>query len=114
MTHDDSSLQGLFDLPPKQQKFLVAMLEAPTITQAAQVAGISRATATRIMSDANFQDALRRAQDHALLAAMSSYQESFATVRRVLQELAEDKETPPTVRARSAASLGMLTLRAAE
>ena len=114
MTQDDSGLQGVFDLTPKQQQFLIAMLESPSITEAAQVAGISRSTATRIMADDNFQDALRRAQDHALLAAMSSYQNSFATVRRVLQDLAEDTETPPTVRARSAAALGALTLRAAE
>ena len=114
MTQEGSDLQGVYDLTAKQQRLLVALLEEPSTTAAAAACGISRRTASRMLSDANFQDALRQAQDTAFSAAMSAFGESMEVSRRVLLELVEDKKTPPTVRARSAEGLITLALRAAE
>jgi len=56
------------ELTPQQAKGLAALLEATSISEAAQQSGIHRNTLSRWLADPSFQAALRAAESDALAA----------------------------------------------
>ena len=84
------------------ERLVVATLTAPTLTGAAQVAGISRATAHRLRRSEAFQARLSEARDETLRDAASRAAGVLVLALDTLRGVLED-ETAPTVARISAA-----------
>jgi hypothetical protein len=76
-------------LTPKAEKAIVALLESPTVTEAAKAAGISERTMWRLLQQAEFQEQYRAAQravfDDAILKMQAAAVEAVATLRKNLK-----------------------------
>ena len=90
------------------ERLVVATLTAPTLTGAAQVAGISRATAHRLRRSEAFQARLSEARDETLRDAASRAAGVLVLALDTLRGVLED-ETAPTV-ARISAARTVLTV----
>ena len=85
----DACLQP--ELSPGQQKLLAALVGDPDVQAAARVAGVSRPTAYRWLSDAAFRDELARQRNAVLSLALESVK-TYAT--RAVAELARLLDAP--------------------
>lgn len=72
----------------KWDRAILALLEYPTITEAAKRAGVGRATLQRWLADESFQGRLRAARtaifDQTLTAIQSASAEAISTLRAAL------------------------------
>lgn len=72
----------------RQEQALIALLEQPTIREAAEVSGISQPTLFRYLQDASFREEYHKAKRLLLEAALGDLQkassEAVATLREVL------------------------------
>lgn len=75
-------------LSPKQEAFLRELLGAPTIEQAADRAGIHRATAHRWLKEPLFLDAYRTARRELLSAATVRLQQAAVKAAEMLEGIA--------------------------
>jgi len=73
-------------LTTKQHRFVVALWEAPTISEAALRAGIATATAWRYLADPAVKTELHRRYDAALTQATTALVCDMAEARRVLSQ----------------------------
>jgi hypothetical protein len=102
------------NLTPKEQALLAALLTEPTLTAAAEKAGIHRNTARRYMQREEFKAAHRDAQDAMFGASFSSAQSLSELADKRIRELIEDSSTPVSVRARLLIHVRTHALRAME
>lgn len=89
-------------LTPAGERLALAMLSAPTLTEAAKTARVSRATAYRLRQTPAFQARLRAARDETLQDAASRAAGVLVLALDTLRAVLED-ETAPTVARISAA-----------
>jgi len=68
-------MSGFVRLNRRQRRFITALLTAPTIEAAAQVAGISERTGYRYLDDPEVRAELSRRQDQAVAVAVAALSE---------------------------------------
>ena len=95
-------------LTPAGHRLALAMLSAPTLTGAAETAGISRATAYRLRQTPAFRARLSAARDETLQDAASRAAGVLVLALDTLRGVLED-ESAPTV-ARLSAARTVLTV----
>lgn len=81
------------------------MLTAPTIEAAAEAAGIARRTAYRYLGDPSVKRALSQALDDALAQATSRAVTAMSTALGVLEEVYQDRASPPAARVSAARTI---------
>ena len=93
-------------LPPRRQRAIIALLEHPTINEAAQAAGIGQRTLSRwLAEDDAFQEALRDAQERATNQAIYRLAGAAPLAANVLSELANDETVSAAVRVQAASKV---------
>lgn len=96
-------------LSTNQRRAIEALLVEPTVKRAAEKAGLGERTVHRYLADDAFKARLRQHQDEAITAAVAALVGLTGEAIDTLRSLLQDKETPPSVRARAA--LGILAER---
>ena len=82
-------------LSEKQENALTALLEAPTITQAAAQAGVGRSTLHGWLKEPTFAARYREARRDALSQATARLQKAASAAVQTLERVATDEEAPP-------------------
>ena len=94
------------NLAPNKMKALVALLEHPTITAAAQAAGVGQRTLTRWMTeDVDFQRALIAAQTRVLNRTIALLSAAAPMAVAILLEIASDSNQSSSVRVQAASKI---------
>lgn len=94
----------------KQEEAIAALLTAPTLAKAAEVAGISERTLRRWLDDEQFAKAYRKTKGELVGFATGRLKGAMAKAVEALQDVAEAKDSPPPARvsaARAILELGM-------
>lgn len=99
MTRND---QGMRQLSARQEAFIAAMLQAPSIAAAAQLAEIADKTARRWLDLPEVQAALQAARRQMFSDGMTELKGAISLAVRTLVRLAKDDDTPASVRVRAA------------
>ena len=89
-------------LSQKKRAFVLALLDAPTIREAAQRASIGEATAFRYLSDPAVCGELADRQDALLASVTTGMVGDMAAARACLVAAMTDPSIPPGVRVRAA------------
>ncbi len=101
-------------LPGKQERALAALLNNPTVRDAAAEAKVSEATLYRYMRESVFAERLREARRGAVEHLSARLQAKSADAARVLSDIAEDDSKPASVRVAAARAIIEHTLKAFE
>jgi len=86
-------------------KAIVALLQEPTIERAAEVTGIGLRTMQRWLTDAAFQEAMRKAKSDALADATAKLRVASGRAVRVLDEVANDGQANSAARVSAARTI---------
>ena len=101
-------------LPKKKHDAVVALLEHPTVRQAAQAVGIGEATLFRWLQVPEFQDAYRDAKRQIVNHAIARLQQATIEAVDTLSEVMKDKNKPPSPRVKAAKTVLELAVKALE
>lgn len=82
----------------KHTAFVEAYLNASSIIEAAQLAGISRSTATRYLQNAEVKETIKKAQRQRIEAVTNGLQGMLGRCGEILAEIIEDPATPQAVK----------------
>lgn len=82
----------------KKERFMLAMLENPTVTKAFQSAGISRTMAYKYLKDEDFKQELERRRNEAVSDAVNYLQSNLTRCAEVLIDIVNNQRVPPQVR----------------
>lgn len=82
----------------KKERFMLAMLENPTVTKAIQSAGISRTMAYKYLKDEDFKQELERRRNEAVSDAVNYLQSNLTRCAEVLIDIVNNQRVPPQVR----------------
>lgn len=85
-----------------QRRAIEALLSEATIRDAAEKAGLGETTLYRYLADPNFKAELRKRQNEALAAVTASLVGMSEKAVRVLRDVLDDPEIPPTAKVRAA------------
>jgi phage terminase small subunit len=92
----------LADLPLKKRRFVLALLSAPTLLQAAKVAGIGEKTAQRYMADPEVRSALAELEAELVKSLQRRLLELAGRALATLEAAMTDGSAPWSARLRSA------------
>jgi hypothetical protein len=98
----------------KQDSLIAALLTQPTILQAAKVAGVSEATATRWLKEPAFQVAYREARRTALDRSLAFLEQSLFASVLVLRNIMLAADTPATTKVAAARTILEFAMKAYE
>jgi len=101
-------------LPKKKHEAVVALLEHPTVKEAAQAVGIGEATLFRWLQVPDFQDAYREGKRQIVNHAISRLQQATAEAVETLREVMNDKGKPPSPRVSAAKAILEIAIKAVE
>ena len=101
-------------LSRRQELAIVALLQHPTIGQAAELAGVCEKTLRRWLRQPDFRRQYREARGHLLDAAIGQLQKASGAAVAVLLSIAEDVLTPPAVRVSAARAILTTAIAGAE
>lgn len=93
------------DLDPAQQNALSALLNSPTVADAAKKARLSQATLYRYLREPSFKAAYRHARTEIVEHAITQMQRDCATASNTLREVCEDKQAPASARVSAAKTI---------
>ena len=82
----------------KKETFLQAMLQCPTVSEAAKMANIARSTAHKYMNDADFKTSLAKAKAEVLSGTATFLQQNLAVCGQELMKIVKDPKTAPAVK----------------
>lgn len=98
----------------KRRALVAALLVHTSITKAAEVAGVSRNTASKWLKDPDFKAELNRARDHALKKFVEKLHRSAGDMLDVLTKIANNKAEPVDQRVKCAKAVVELALKTAD
>src|SRR5919199_5893638 len=101
-------------LSGQQQKAIAGLLNQPTISAAAQAAGVGERTLYRWLDDPTFATAYRAARRKAVSQAIARLQQVSSGAVAVLAQVASDKQAPSSSRVAAASKLLELAIKAVE
>lgn len=90
------------NLSARQTKALLALLEYPSITQAAKVSGVNRSTLHRYLADEKFQTEYRKRRRELFSQTTAVLTKISSAAVMVLYEILSDKSLPVTGRVSAA------------
>jgi len=99
------------DLTPKQTRAIMALLEAPSITRACELAGVGRRTLHRWLLQPEFTTALRAAETQTLSEAARGLLADLLANHQTIRAIRDDLTQPAPVRLRAAVELDAAALR---
>ena len=89
-------------LPGKQAKALAALLNNPTVREAAKEAKLSEPTLYRYLRDSAFSERVREARRGLMDNLQTRLQAKAEGAAKILSDIAEDTEKPASVRVAAA------------
>lgn len=101
-------------LSRKQEQAIVALLQMPTISEAAKCAGIGEATLWRWLQTPEFQDQYREAKRQAVSQAISRLQRATSKAVDTLESIMGDAASPSSSRVAAAKTVLEMALKAVE
>lgn len=96
---------GMEDLTLKEEKFLTALMLAPTVGEACEKVGISRRTAQRYMAKTTVRSAYRKMRNQAMEQATSRLNNVAVEAVEVLTNIMNDPTISPYARQQSARTI---------
>jgi hypothetical protein len=101
-------------LTPKQEHGIAALLTEPSITKAAEKAGVTERTLHRWLGDPAFAAAYRQARREAVGQATARLQQIATHAVTVLLRVMADTKTPASVRVAAAKTVLEFAIKAVE
>lgn len=92
-------------LTPRQQKFMIALLNSRTVEEAAEKAGIGRTTGHSYLKSVTFKRAYREARNNVMQQATALLQSASTEAVQVLREIMLDESISPYTRQQSARTI---------
>ncbi len=89
----------------KKQQAITALLEAPTIREAAEACGVSVRTLQRWLAESSFSEEYRRAKVSLLSAAAGRLSAATGLATSVLMHIAADQHSPSAARVTAARAI---------
>ena len=89
----------------RQEQALIALIERPTVKEAAEASGISQPTLFRYLQDKDFREEYHKAKRSLLEAALGDLHKATGRAVAVLCEVMEDREARPGARVGAAKSV---------
>ena len=90
------------DLPQKQAKAVISLLNSRTISEAASQTGVNESTMWRWMREEAFQEALQEAKHRLLAQAVIQLQQATGEAVETLRTIITDKDAPASSRVSAA------------
>lgn len=100
------------NLTAKQTRAIAALLQSPTLREAAESCGVPESTLFRWLNESAFKDAFDQARGQLLEGALTALQAASVEAVGVLREVMNSNASPAGVRVRAAAEIISLALRA--
>lgn len=101
-------------LSRKKEQAIIALLEAPTVKEAAEMVKINPATLYKWMTLPEFEAAYRKTRHEAMGSAIARLQQASNEAVDTLREVMGDQEATPASRVTAARAVLELGLRATE
>lgn len=101
-------------LPRKGQQAIAALIEAPTIKEAARSINVGEATLFRWLQDSNFQSAYRDAKHRIVNHSITRLQQITGEAVETLREIMTDEQKPPSARVACAKAILDMSIKAVE
>jgi hypothetical protein len=101
-------------LPRKKQQAIAALIEAPTIKEAAGIVGIGEATLFRWLQDTDFQIAYRDAKRRVVDQAITRIQRISGQAVETLKNIMIDNDMPASSRVTAARAVLDMSVKAVE
>ena len=86
----------------QREQLILALLQQPTLSKAAEQIGISSVTAWRITKTTEFQEEYRQARREAFSQALGRLQQAASAATSTLLKIMVDATAPPASRVRAA------------
>ena len=98
----------------RQEQALIALIQQPTIKEAAEVSGISQPTLFRYLQDTEFREEYHKAKRNLLEAALGDLQKASSEAVSTLREIICDREAGASSRVQAARSILSFAIQAGE
>ena len=102
------------DLTPKQEKAIGALLSESTMEEAAEAAGVNRATIFRWLQQEEFQTAYTQVRRESVKHAIARLQNRSSEAVEVLAEIMKDEMNAPSARVSAAKAIIEYSIKAVE
>ena len=102
------------DLTPKQEKAIGALLSESTMEEAAEAAGVNRATIFRWLQQEEFQTAYTQVRRESVKHAIARLQNRSSEAVEVLAEIMKDEMNAPFARVSAAKAIIEYSIKAVE
>lgn len=102
------------ELNIRQDRFLKALLETPSVAKACELAGINKKTGYKYLKDEYFMTAYRELRRELMQQATAKLQKISQEAVEVLREIMNDNETTPSSRVQSAKAVLEISYRSIE
>jgi hypothetical protein len=101
-------------LSRKKEQAIIALLEAPTVKEAAEMVKINPATLYKWMALPEFEEAYRKARHRAMGEAIARLQQASSEAVDTLRDVMGDQEATPASRVTAARAVLELGMRGTE
>lgn len=101
-------------LSRKKEQAIIALLEAPTVKEAAEMVKINPATLYKWMALPEFEEAYRKARHRAMGEAIARLQQASSKAVATLWDIMGDQEATPASRVTAARAVLELGMRGTE
>lgn len=98
----------------KREQAIAALIEKPTIREAAEKAGVSESTLFRWLAEEGFQEAYRKAKRQLVDSSITRLQKITGEAVEALREVMNDSESPPSSRVMAARTVLEMGIKAVE
>jgi hypothetical protein len=102
------------DLTPKQEKAIGALLSQPTMEEAAEAAGVNRATIFRWLQQKEFQAAYTSARRESVKQAIARLQQTTSEAVDTLRDVMKSSTNFPAARVSAAKAILDYAMKAVE
>ena len=101
-------------LPRKRQQAIAALLNYPTVVEAARAVGVAEVTLYRWLADSSFKEAFRKAKALIVDQAITKLQQAASEAVKTLRDIMVDASRKDSARVSAAKAILDHTLRATE